>query len=372
MGTSLPARLRQRVRRTCLRPLKALGFFELVGKSPWRRSKLLILCYHGISLADEHRWRPELYMERADLQQRFESLARFGCSVLPLGEALHRLYRNDLPPKSVSITFDDGGYDFYQQALPLLRDFGYPATVYQTTYYCGTGIPVFGPVCSYILWKRRGTILPGKTELGLDTELDLRTESSRQAVVSQLVSYTARKEMNGAERHQISRMLAQHVGVDYDALLGSRILQLMKADEIREAMRQGIDFQLHTHRHRTPDDKVLFLKEIDDNRRWLEAVTQSAAVHFCYPSGVYKSQFLPWLVEKGVVSATTCDWGLVSQDCSPLLLPRFVDSSLRTVIEFESWLSGIGAVMAYKSRRAVLVTSNLDECRHLQSPASTR
>ena len=42
--------------------LRSAGAFELVANSKWRRERLLILCYHGISLEDEHQWRPALYM----------------------------------------------------------------------------------------------------------------------------------------------------------------------------------------------------------------------------------------------------------------------------------------------------------------------
>src|ERR1700676_3247230 len=39
------------IKRAILRILKHTGFFQLIATSRWRREKLLILCYHGISLA---------------------------------------------------------------------------------------------------------------------------------------------------------------------------------------------------------------------------------------------------------------------------------------------------------------------------------
>ena len=58
----------------------------------------------------------------------------------------------------MSITFDDGTYDFYKQAYPIVKRYGFPVTVYQTTYYSDRGLPVFNLICSYLLWKRRGTV----------------------------------------------------------------------------------------------------------------------------------------------------------------------------------------------------------------------
>ena len=79
------------------------------------------------------------------LQRRLEVLRRLDCSVLPLGEALARLYRGELPPRAVALTFDDGYFDFKARALPLLRRFGYPATVYVTTGLIGKPNPWMAP-----------------------------------------------------------------------------------------------------------------------------------------------------------------------------------------------------------------------------------
>src|ERR1017187_5905317 len=115
--------------------LRSSGIFSLVKNSRWRQERLLILCYHGTSLEDEHLWRPSLYMQPQKLEQRFECLKKGRFSVLPLGEALQRLRVGNLPPRSVALTFDDGLHDFFRQAYPLLKTYGFPVTVYQTSYY---------------------------------------------------------------------------------------------------------------------------------------------------------------------------------------------------------------------------------------------
>ena len=37
--------------------LKASSVLRAVAATDWRRQRLLVLCYHGISLRDEHEWR---------------------------------------------------------------------------------------------------------------------------------------------------------------------------------------------------------------------------------------------------------------------------------------------------------------------------
>lgn len=56
-------------------------------------------------------------------------LAGMRRSILRLGEALERPETQELPPRSVAVTFDDGAYDFYRQAYPLLKKYGVPVTV---------------------------------------------------------------------------------------------------------------------------------------------------------------------------------------------------------------------------------------------------
>src|SRR5690349_8836367 len=112
-----------------------LGVNSLVSGSEWRRARLLVLCYHGIALQDEHQWRPALYLNEQLFRRRMQRLNELDCAVLPLGEALAHMYAGTLPKRAVAITFDDGAYDFYSKALPVLRDLGFPATVYLTTHY---------------------------------------------------------------------------------------------------------------------------------------------------------------------------------------------------------------------------------------------
>lgn len=331
-----------------LRVLKRGGIFNLVADSRWRRQRLLILCYHGISLDDEHRWRPALYMEPAVLEQRFEMLKRWNYNVLPLGESLERLRAGSLPPRSVAITFDDGTYDFYKQAYPLVKKYGFPVTVYLTTYYSDFQRPVFNLITSYMLWQKRGQLIPDAQELGLNSPLDLRTEPARHGIVMSLMDRAEREAMTGSEKDLLAGRLAAFLGIDYDALVAKRVLQIMNARELKEVSEGGVDVQLHTHRHRTPEDEAQFRREIRENRERIHTLLSKSPSHFCYPSGVYRAMFLPWLVQEQVKSATTCDAGLATRESEMLLIPRYVDTQTRTTTDFESWLSGVGDLLAIR------------------------
>src|SRR6266571_3349727 len=145
----------KKLKQTTLQSLKSVGVSTMVHNSRWRRERLLILAYHGISVLDEHEWNHTQYMPAEVLRSRLEQLRGTRSNVLPLEEAIERLYRNDLPDRAVAITFDDGTADFYQKAFPLLQEFAMPATLYLTTFYSQYDRPVFDIMCSYLLWKGR-------------------------------------------------------------------------------------------------------------------------------------------------------------------------------------------------------------------------
>jgi peptidoglycan/xylan/chitin deacetylase (PgdA/CDA1 family) len=124
----------------------------------------------------------------------------------------------------------------------------------------------------------------------------------------------------------------------------------MNQREIAELAEAGVDFQLHTHRHRTPLDEDLFRREIRDNRNYVESLTGRVMKHFCYPSGAYRPEFLTWLSAEKIISATTCDTGFATAQSNPLLLPRLVDTMARTDLEFESWVGGVASFLSRHKR----------------------
>src|SRR5579883_3011802 len=235
-GPSVPS-WPQTLKAGLFRASETLGTTARLRNSDWRQRQLLILAYHGISLENEHEWNPALYMPADLLRERLESIRRLNCQVLPLHEAIERLYSDTLPPRSVVLTFDDGNADFYLRAWPVLREFGYPVTVYWTTYYAHHRLPVPSVAARYLLWQAQAQ----------DPSLIQRCDDPS-------ISATEKDEL-----------LAARFGERYAALSQRRLLQIMTPDEAAELVHAGVDFQLHTHRHRTPADAALLAHEFADN-----------------------------------------------------------------------------------------------------------
>ena len=335
----------KKLKQVTLRSLKSTGVSALVQDSRWRRQRLLILAYHGISMRDEHEWNGSQYISPETLGLRMQQLQRSRCAVLPLGEAVERLYKNDLPDRAVALTFDDGFADFYHRAFPIISDFGFPVTLYLTTFYAYFNRPVFDVMCSYLLWRGRGRTLMAKEFCGEDLRIKLSTNDANDGVCKKILGFATQQKLSAEEKDARAAALAAHLGVDYDELLKQRVIHNVTPAEAKELSERGVDVQLHTHRHRTPLDRNLFQREIEDNRRCVQEITGCNPQHFCYPSGVYARRFLPWLDEAGIKSATTCEVGFASRSSHPLLLPRFLDNNTMAPIEFEAWLTGVSMAL---------------------------
>jgi peptidoglycan/xylan/chitin deacetylase (PgdA/CDA1 family) len=346
-------------RLTLLKTLGALRLDEGVLRTRWRHNRLLILGYHGIALDDEHHWDSELYMPASMLRRRLELVREAGCHVLALDDAVGRLYRGDLPPRSVVLTFDDGAYDFYAKAFPIVEEFGYPVTVYLTTYYAEFNRPVYDAMASYLLWKGRGRVLRWPEMLGAKGDVAL-TDDGRSRVKERLRQFPLGQRLSGREKDALLARLAARLDVDYDDILRRRVLHLMTLAEAGELSQRGVDLQLHTHRHRVSFQEAVFDREVRDNQDRLRPLRSSEATHFCYPGGVHRAEFLPWLRGWNIASATTCEPGMASRQHDRLLLPRYIDTADHTEAEFRGWLTGIAALLP-RRRQAEAVGQFLEE-----------
>lgn len=339
---------------------RTCGAYSAFSHSTWRAQRLLILGYHGISLHDEHDWRPALFMPPEIFADRMKAIERMRCRVLPLGVAIDRLQSGTLAPMSVVITFDDGFYNFFAAAYPILKEFGYPATVYQTTFYSRWNKPIFHLLCHYLLWKASGKTIEARTIIGRTGLFDLRTAEGIDAAGLEIWNFARTNGLSPVERQRLAKTLADSVGQDYQMISDQRLFNLMNKEELSQMVKCGVDIQLHTHRHRVPTRKDLFLKELMDNQDFLKEIGQPKATHFTYPSGVFRDEVFPWLVEFGVRTATTCQTGLLGSGSNLLCLPRFIDAPQTSNLEFEAWLCGFREILPRRKNGRRLVRSVRD------------
>src|SRR5258708_16925330 len=125
----------KKFKQAAVKSLKSAGVSTVVNESGWRRERLLILAYHGIALSDEHLFNGSQFISADLFRDRLELLRKSKCAVLPLGEAVERLYSDDLPDRAVAITFDDGLSDFYRRGFSLVGEFGVAGEPFFSTFF---------------------------------------------------------------------------------------------------------------------------------------------------------------------------------------------------------------------------------------------
>ena len=309
------------------------------------------LCYHGVSQADEHEGTRELYLPAERFRHRMSAIRDGGYHVLPLSEALDRLTAGTLPPRAVSLTFDDGFVDFLRVAYPILSEFALPATVYVSTEYVEHQFPVFPPILLYLLWRARGQSASGDGIVADGARLETRTEGERETTYRRILKTLHLMNLESPEqRDDFAARLADRLNVDYVSIKSQRLFHLMTRQEV--AAGRLVDVQLHTHRHTQPHDQHEFRREILDNRNALAQLFagSSSLKHFCYPNGETRPELPGWLRRERIVSATTCVPGLAERNHDPLLLPRFVDTQGVSPLKFEAWLCGAAALLPQRNR----------------------
>lgn len=333
---------------------RAFGLFYLARRLT--RSGLRILCYHGFVIDDEDQFRRSLFLSRSAFERRMRYLRNHRYPVLEFDEAVQRLSNGTLPPNAVTITIDDGFYSVYCVALDILRQYSLPALLYVTSYYLEKGTPIFRLVLAYLFWKSPCTTvdlsrlgIPGLDQ-GVQVPLD---GEARQNLPEQIFS-AVDSVLTEPDRVDLSRRLAERLKVDYQKIESTRILSLLRSEEIRVLERDDVKIALHTHRHRLPDEVKDAKREIEDNRRSLEPVVGRRLTHFCYPSGEWSVRHWPILRACQVRTASTCDSGLAYSTTPKLALPRILDDSRVSFVEFEAEISGFSELLRWvrgKSRR---------------------
>jgi peptidoglycan/xylan/chitin deacetylase (PgdA/CDA1 family) len=346
--------LLKRAKLAVIRAVRNTPVKNLVLNSEWRRNRLGILCFHGISTADEHKCFPGFFITPEDFRRKLQLIRDLALTVLPLDEAINRLGQGTLPRRSVVITLDDGFYGAYAAGRAILDEFGYPTTVYLTSHYIHHDRPVFDNMCNYLLWRSYGTHLEWARVFANPATINAETHP---AIYRKIHEYAQSQQLDSLRKDELLRELADRVSIDYEELRRRRILHLVRPDEMRSW--RTVEYELHTHRHRVSRQKGLFQDSIRRNRDELKRITGRESQHFAYPGGAFLMEHPGWLREMGIRSAVTCISGLAEPTSDALLLPRLMDTADLRLEELESWLSGYSAF--FPTRRYPLDFSQFEE-----------
>ncbi len=236
---------------------------------------------------------------------------------LSLVEGLYRLAHNTLPPRAVSVTFDDGYADNLEVAFPILQRLEIPATLFVASGYLDGRCMWNDRLCQAI---RR---CPGPsvdlTPYGAGIR-PLGGPRARAMLVRDLLRVF--KYQTAEQRDEVAADLAARYAPDLTSPMLTRA-------QVRELYDQGCEIGGHTVTHpilaRTPDQTAY--QEIAENKEDLEGLLGTRLRFFAYPNGKPELDFTEthtaMVRTLGYQAALTTGHGVAVAGTDPMRLPRF-------------------------------------------------
>jgi peptidoglycan/xylan/chitin deacetylase (PgdA/CDA1 family) len=287
-----------------------------------QRVRGIVLRYHALTDdAGEVRYAaPDICLPVAVFRLQMGFVKR-AYSVVGMDELVNALERGGkLPPRTLTITFDDGYADNHRLALPVLRGLGLPATIYVATGSVSDASPFWVAAVRALVLSTAGPVLevPGMKPIVLGPGVE--RGAAAKALTRALVPLRA------AERAEVLAGAAAAAGIDLHGLLAGTMVTW---DQIRELHAAGWTIGAHTVTHSNvalaaPEDAE---RDILGSRDALAAAIGRPIHHFCYPNtGGQHRYFSPdvaaLLQRHGFRSATTSHPGALRPDADRFQLPR--------------------------------------------------
>jgi len=254
-----------------------LGIFDFFIKSNPHR--LTVLNYHRINNPAASNFvqfkpnvsaSPETFDSQMKyLQQRYQ--------VVSEGDVLKWLVgKGTLPDHAALITFDDGYFDNYQHAAPILRKHGFPALIFLATGYIGTSIPFYWDLVAYCFYNSH------LEEISFPL-IGRRRMADREKSMRELIN--ALKLVDEAVKNDVVGQLPElmNVSIAADQFAGVTLTW----ENVLELRKNGIDFGSHTVTHpiltRINNERVQ--TELEKSREEIELRLDKPVVSIAYPNG---------------------------------------------------------------------------------------
>jgi peptidoglycan/xylan/chitin deacetylase (PgdA/CDA1 family) len=215
------------------------------------------------------------------LRATLAHLHSHGIEIVGIDEMHQRLVSGDFPRRFACFTMDDGYRNNRDYALPVMREFAAPFTVYVTSDFAeGTG---------RLWWIALERVIAKADRIeadigGVTVRLETRSVAAKQAAFDRLLDWLSGLAGEQDIRREISA-LCRHHGIDEDAI--SRDLCLAW-DELRPfADDPLVTIGAHTisHCNLAKQSEAIAAHEMSISRTRIEAALERPVLHLAYPYG---------------------------------------------------------------------------------------
>lgn len=302
--------------------LDACGIYDAaLARRVFNQPTWVVMMYHRVidERADDP-FRLGMCIDQKHFAKQIEYYAtRF--TPISLIDAVRRIDSGrPLPRDAVSVTFDDGYQDFKDIALPILKRYQCPSTVFVTT----GGLEDNQP-----FWWDRVIDAVSRTDMkAIDTkflskpafgELSLRNRHRRRSLV--VLQNLLWNEPADRIEQQVDQLCDQLGVTDAGRLQAPR----MGHEDIRQIAEEGVELGAHCEQH--VDMRKLSLDEqiheLKTSRRILQELTGQPIDGFAYPGGRQNDELQKLVARTGFSYAASTVRGINRQPYDKYSLRRF-------------------------------------------------
>lgn len=292
-----------------------------------RHDGLAIFLFHGVITADSHRVRN--YTRKhitADVFARYIRAISHRGRALSMEEVLAYCdNKEQFPPNSFAVTFDDGFENNLSVAAPILSDHGVPATIYVTSgFIAENGM-------SWIDRIELAVENTGKREIAVSwvsEPFSLRDSADRISFLKAVRQHV--KSNRSCNPNQFADELCDRLGSPGLFSSNDPLDLKMTWDQVREAHESSllrIGAHSHTHAILSFLDAQDLAYELDMSLGLLRDRAGIDPTHFSYPEGLahcYSDTVIAELKERGVRCSPTAIDGINRSGADPFHLRRIM------------------------------------------------
>lgn len=242
-----------------------------------------IFMLHHVRPGRDGEFQPNRHLEVEPefLRATLQHLRELDIDFVTMDEAHARLAQRNFSRRFACFTFDDGYRDNRDFALPVMREFDAPFTVYVASDFAeGTG---------RLWWVALERVIARASAIeapigGTITRLDCSTPAAKQAAFERLHDWLRALPGEHDLQREISALCTRH-GVDEAAIAGELC---MSWEELKPfAAEPLVTIGAHTvsHCNLARQSEASASLEIDTSRARIENALQRPVLHFAYPYG---------------------------------------------------------------------------------------
>lgn len=280
-----------------------------------RRARHQILIFHRV-LSEHDPMSPG--EPTADWYRHLVKMLTASFEIISLDEALSQAEAGRLSGRTLSLTFDDGYADNYTVALPILEEFGAPAT-----FFVASGFIDGGRMWNDSIIETVRRLDPGTHQIdlpGMET-FEISDWSSRRHAAASII--TAWKHLPPAERQlRVDELAARAADLPTDLMMTIAQLRALAASRC-----VTIGGHTRTHPILASQSDAQARDEIEAGKRDLEGWIQREITLFAYPNGKLGRDYLPQhaglVRQAGFKAAVATDWGTLDTSTDRYAIPRF-------------------------------------------------